>query len=147
MGRPFPIYSLPVSCCDLLWDVGAQRQLLQKSVRNQGWSRIDMGGICPWSLCIREQRVSQTHLFRVSFYLYSAHEQPPSRSGKTWGRKGKEKTYQMCVEASVLQSLLQGHPQPAKYHLECLCQRVVWVSGLRFMSGLLGAIPDYRREH
>jgi len=44
LGRPFPIQSRPIPCCDLLWDVGVQSQILQKSSRNQGWSRIGVRG-------------------------------------------------------------------------------------------------------
>lgn len=60
--------------------------------------------------------------------------------------RGMEKTYQMCLEPSLLPSLLRLHLQPTGYHLNTCACMLSRARGSHFMAGLLGAIPDNRRE-
>lgn len=61
LGTPLSIQSWPVSCCDLLWDMGVQETGPAEVHEKPGVEQDryeSQEGISPWALCRRERKVS-----------------------------------------------------------------------------------------
>lgn len=144
LRRTFPIQSWPIFCCDLQ-DLG-DRQILEKSIRNQRWCRIGMRGNLSMGVYVVGNRRSNRQLcvFGVTFQLYRAHEQPPSCGWKRLerGRYGEDLPDEFGITSSV--SLQRVHLQTTGYRLSahaCVLSRALFHDRAAW-----DAIPDHRRE-